>query len=70
MTTWKEYRELTARQITSGEVTLMGSGMRVKDGDLKELFSIRTWREMLFCLDIDEISRENAAKELGSLQPA
>ena len=44
----------------------MGSGMRVKDGDLKELLSIRTWREMLFCLDIDEISRENAAKELAA----
>lgn len=66
LTTWKEYRELTALQITSGEVTLMGSGMRVKDGDLKELLSIRTWREMLFCLDIDEISRENAAKELAA----
>lgn len=65
LTTWKDYRDLTTRQITCGEVTMMGSGMRVKDGDLRELLSIRTWRELLFCLDIDEVSRENAAKELA-----
>ncbi len=65
LTTWKGYRELTAGQITHGEVTLMGSGMRVKDADLRELLAIRTWRELLFCLNIDEVSREHAAKELA-----
>lgn len=66
LTTWKEYRELTARQITKGQVSLMGSGMRVRGGELTELLGIRTWRELLFCLDIDEVSGDEAARELDA----
>ena len=66
LTTWKDYRDLTAQQITRGQVSMMGSGMRVREGELSELLSIRTWRELLFCLDVEEISRENGAKELAA----
>lgn len=66
LTTWKDYRDLTAQQITRGQVSMMGSGMRVREGELSELLSIRTWRELLFCLDMEEISRENGAKELAA----
>lgn len=66
LTTWKEYRELTAEQITKGSITLMGSGIRVSGGDLSELLTIRTWRELLFVLNIEEVSREDAAKELAA----
>lgn len=65
LTTWKDYRDLTAQQITRGQVSMMGSGMRVREGELSELLSIRTWRELLFCLDVEEISRENGVKELA-----
>lgn len=66
LTTWKEHRELTAEQITTGTVTLMGSGMRVRDADLSELLGIRTWRELLFTLDVEEVTAENAAKSLAA----
>lgn len=65
LTTWKDYRDLTARQITCGEVTMMGSGMRVKDGDLRELLSIRTWRELLFCWISTRYPGKTPAKELA-----
>lgn len=66
LTTWKDYRQVTADEITRGTVTLLGSGVRVKEGDLEELLSVRTFRELLFCLDVEEVSPENAGELLAS----
>lgn len=44
------HREITAGQIRTGKVTMLGGGIRVEDGDLEELQSIRTWQELLFPL--------------------
>ncbi len=41
-------KEVTASQITEGEVTMLAAGVRVKGGDLEEITQIRTVTEMLF----------------------
>lgn len=66
LTTWKEYRETAARQITEGEVSLLGSGIRIRGGSLKEILKVRTYRELLFCLDRDHLDASQAAEELAS----
>lgn len=66
LTTWKEFRETTARQITEGEISLLGSGIRVRGGSLKEILKVRTYRELLFCLDRDHLDASQAAEELVS----
>lgn len=48
LTTNPAYREVTARQIKSARPVLTGAGVKVKDGSLRELVSIRTFRELLF----------------------
>ena len=63
LTAWKEHREVTARQIAKGSVSLLGSGIRVREADLRELLTIRTWRELLFCLNGEELNPEKIAAE-------
>lgn len=50
LTTNRAYREVTARQIHSARPVLTASGVRVKNGNLRELLAIRTFRELLFLL--------------------
>lgn len=46
------YREVTASQIRQGKTALVPMGVRVKTRDISELLSIRTYRELLFCLPL------------------
>lgn len=50
LTTNPAYREITARQIRSVRPALTAAGVKVKGGSLRELISIRTFRELLFLL--------------------
>lgn len=48
MTTNRNQREVTARQITGGKITMLQGGIRVKDVEVEQLLPIRTYTEMLF----------------------
>lgn len=63
--THRDYREITARQITKGRKVLLRAGVKVLGADLEELSSIRTIQEYLFCLNTEEIKREAAAQQLA-----
>lgn len=63
--THRDYREVTARQITKGRKVLLRAGVKVLGADLEELFSIRTVQEYLLCLNTKEIKRETAAQQLA-----
>ncbi len=41
-------REATARQISTGEITMLAGGLRIKGAQVAELCKLRTYREMLF----------------------
>ncbi len=47
-------REVTARQIKTGKVTMLAGGIRVQNAQVGELCPIRTYREMLFPLESEE----------------
>jgi len=65
LTTHRNYREQTAEQVTSGQTVLLKAGVKVLRADLRELLPVRTYRELLFCLDRkEELTKENAAREL------
>lgn len=63
--THRDYREVTARQITKGRKVLLRAGVKVLGADLEELSSIRTIQEYLFCLNAEEIKRETVAQQLA-----
>lgn len=64
--THPHYRELTRRQITTGQTILLKAGVKVLGGNPEELLKIRTFRELLFCLDIPgELKKETAAEQLA-----
>ena len=56
LTTHRAYREVTADQIQKGTKKLLGAGVKVCDADLEELCTIRTWRELLFCLELPRVA--------------
>lgn len=67
LTTHRDYREYTAQKIATGEVILLKAGVKVLGADLKELLPIRTFRELLFCLDTDgELLPDTAADTLAA----
>ena len=43
-------RQITARQIQTGEVSMLAGGVRIQGADLQEIAKIRTWQELLFPL--------------------
>lgn len=58
-------REVTARQITTGKLTMLAGGIRIEGAKVGELRAIRTYREMLFPIPgrntvPDDISRSDA----------
>lgn len=63
--THRDYREITARQITTGRITLLRSGLKVLGANLEELLSIRTFQELLFCIDVQELQKDAAAEQLA-----
>lgn len=48
-------REVTARQIEKGKITLLAGGVRVKDARPKEILPIRTYSELLFPLETESL---------------
>ena len=44
------HREITAKQIKTGTVTLLAGGVRIQDANFSEIMAIRTWSELLFPL--------------------
>ncbi len=50
LTTNPKYREATAAQIQLGRTALAAPGVKVKTAHIRELLSIRTYRELLFLL--------------------
>lgn len=79
LVTHREYREVTARQVTEGQAVLLKSGVKVLGANLEELLKIRTWKEMLFSIMLSgnmesdskngtaaELKRETAAEQLAA----
>lgn len=66
LTTWKEHREVTASKVETGKVTMLGSGVKVRGARVSELLKLRTWREMLFLLNTENINPEQAAQDLAA----
>lgn len=52
-------REVTARQITEGKITMLSGGIRVRDAKIKDILPIRTYSEMLFPLVTKELPVED-----------
>lgn len=50
LVTNRNQKEVTKAQIREGQVTELGQGLRIKNGNLKELMKIRTYTELLFPL--------------------
>ena len=66
LTTHRNYREETAKQITQGKTVLLKAGVKVLGADPEALLSVRTFRELFFCLDTEEVKAETAAEELAA----
>ena len=63
--THRAYREVTARQISCGHAVLLKAGVKVLGANLEELLLVRTWKEMLFPLEVpEEVRAESAAEQL------
>lgn len=54
-------RQITARQIQTGEVSMLAGGVRIQGADLQEIAKIRTWQELLFPLH-GKVEREYTAE--------
>lgn len=48
LVTNRSLREVTARQIKNGRITMLAGGVRIQGADLSEIRKIRTYRELLF----------------------
>lgn len=62
--THRDYREVTANKIATGHVVFLRGGLKVLGADLEELLSIRTFQELLFCIDTEELKRDTIAEQL------
>lgn len=68
LTTGKLHQEVTARQVKSGKAAVLKSGVRVVTGDIRQILEIRTYRELLFSLDVKRLEPDpkRAAKALAA----
>lgn len=67
LVTHRDYREATLGQISEGQCVLLKAGVKVLGGNPEALMKLRTFRELLFCLDTaKEISREKAEEGLAA----
>ena len=60
----REHREVTREQLREEKTVLLAGGVRVRTRDMKQLFGIRTWTEMLFPIPGAALLPENP-KEAG-----
>lgn len=58
LTTNRNYREITARQIHGKKVSLVPFGVKVREADITQLMEIRTFKELLFVLDTPMIEAD------------
>ena len=58
LTTNRNYREITARQVKDAKVSLVPLGVRVRNAELSHLLFIPTFRELLFWLDVTTVEPE------------
>ena len=59
LTTNRAYREVTEKQIRTGKTKLVATGVMVKTDRLEPLLELRTYRELLFPLNIKSIPSED-----------
>jgi len=65
--THPDYRQVTLKNITEGQTVLIKAGVKVLGGNLENLLKIRTFRELLFCLNIaGELKADTASEQLAS----
>ena len=65
LVTHRDYREITLEQIEEGQCVLLKAGVKVLGGNPEELMKLRTFRGLLFCLNCQELSKEQTAEELA-----
>lgn len=67
LTTNRNYREVTARQIQGSRISLVPLGVKVREADIRQIMKIRTYKELLFLLDVQTLNAnpEKAADELA-----
>ena len=61
LTTNRNFREVTARQVTGKQISLVPLGVKVRQADIVELQKVRTFRDMLFVLNIQTVGPEPKA---------
>lgn len=67
LTTEREYQEVTRGQILNAETALLRAGVKVKRGKIADILPVRTFRELLFCLNLQgEVERETGAEQLAA----
>lgn len=68
LTTNRNYREITARQVKSGKASLVSLGVKIRKAELSEVLKIPTFREMLFFLNVSTVPKDpiEAGKMLAS----
>lgn len=68
LTTNRNYREITAKQIHESRVFLTSIGVKLPEAQLKEVLKIRTFQELLFSLNtaVLEAEPEQAAEGLAA----
>lgn len=65
--THRDYREATLKQVAEGQCVLLKTGVKVLGGNLESLMKLRTFRELLFCVNTEEeLSRARVAEGLAS----
>jgi tRNA G10 N-methylase Trm11 len=64
LTTHRNYRQMTADQIQSGQTVFLGAGVKVLQANLEELLAVRTWKELLFCLNVEGSCMPDTAAEV------
>lgn len=63
-------REATARQVKGGQITMLAGGIRIKGTSVEDVWSIRTYSELLFPLDTAPLSVDQPVKAGGELATA
>lgn len=67
LTTNRSYREITAGQVKGAKASLTSLGVKVSKTRVSGLFEIRTFRELLFPLNVNEVEADpgKAARQLA-----
>jgi tRNA G10 N-methylase Trm11 len=55
---------VTADQIQSGQTVFLGAGVKVLQANLEELLAVRTWKELLLCLNVEGSCMPDTAAEV------